>query len=104
MPYFVCLKCGLPRKVVDEKADLGGCECLGDTVFTYEELPRSRDEAIVIGVRHFLSRLVLIIRQGRADAEVNQSLYKLIEKYKKVLDFEAVYIVCENEGLGALFG
>jgi len=94
MPYHVCHKCGLPREVTEpDKVDLGSCDCLGQTRFEAEDTPHTRDEAIQLGVGRFLDYLVLYMRQGRDTYDFRN----LIEKYKKVLAYRAVYKVVINE-------
>lgn len=95
MPYYICHKCGLTRQRKPMKPegtlppDLGGCECTGRTQFIYEETPRSRDEAIVIGVDAFLGFIALYVSQRRAQHEFRE----LIKHYEKVLAYKAVYKV-----------
>jgi len=92
MPYFVCHKCGLSRKVEEEPADLGACNCLGQTIFEFEETPRTRDEAIVLGVRHYLEVVRLFLAQGRNPFDFE----RIARKYQKVLEYRAVYKVTIN--------
>lgn len=88
----MCHKCGLPRRVEDETADLGGCTCLGRTEFPYESQPRSRDEAIVIAVSHFLIFIELYLSQKRDAIDFAE----LAKNYSKALAYRAVYKVVVN--------
>ena len=93
MPYFVCHKCGLPRRMTEpDKVYLGSCDCLGQTTFGYEETPRTRDEAVVIAVGEFLKVLALYLEQHRAGSE----FFGLVKKYKEALLFKDVYKVVVN--------
>jgi len=91
VPYYVCHKCGLTRRrePPGNRANLGSCRCIGQTEFESERTPRTRDEAIVIGVRRFLEYIALYISEGREPWRFGE----LTKHYEKVLAYKAVYKV-----------
>jgi len=88
MPYHICHKCGLTRKItLPDEIDLGRCDCWSKTEFEFERTPRRLDEAVKIGIRRFLDYLNLYIRQGRPEEE----FARLVRKYQKVIQHKEVY-------------